>query len=1262
MSRIHAVTLFSGLLAVASLAPAQTAVVSGTVTDPSGARNVGAAISAINVSTGVATPSSTNEAGVYVFPSLPTGKYRIIAEHTGFRKAVIDDLDLDLGAKLTVDISMTLGASAETVEVKANTSEVKTSSVSVGEVVNGKKLLDLPLAGRSAYDLVTTQPGVIGGANINTSSSTSNIVMNGNRGGSVNFSMDGINAQNNLLSGSFYLYSNVVSVDRAEEFRVVTSSADVEYGRGSGQIQMITRAGSNAFHGSAFYELRNTALNGNDWFNNARGNDASGNPISPRNVLVQNNYGIRLGGPIKRNRTFFNGIYEPYKQRQANAFTATVFTPAARQGIVRFFPNFLNGNATAAVPTVDLSGNPVAPAGAGALQSISVFGRDPNRLSADPTGIITHQLSFMPLPNNFRAGDGLNTAGFTWSRPVPVNFELYEGRIDHTINDKHRLYLVLSQQSYHSFNVATPPPYPAVPGNVNPTETTQYSAALTSVVRANLLNEVKIGVFRPRTLVLTPFDKNQPGSEGLLPKAGSTPFILLSGAGVTNPVSGNESNYIAPVYQYGDSLTWIKGRHSFKAGVELRLISDSGYDANNVTPSVQIGSGAFPVANINTIAGIGGNSGTASGILLDLTGSLSSATQTLNSPGGAKPAFIPGETRFREWHQNEFSGYFKDDFKITPSFTINVGVRYELYSAPREGQGKMITPMGGGAGAFGISGTSFATAEFHPGTLSGSPTQVINIGEGTANPGVPLYNTDKNNFAPGVGFSWSLPWFGKNKTIVRGGYGIGYERLPIYLTHNNSGLEPGLSSITAYIPGTLFNLGNLQLPVQPTGLPLAAVPTSGPGSHSQTLFSFDNNLRTPYSQNFNFSIQRELGAGTTLTVSYVGSKGSKLARSIDVNEVNVFENGLLQAFQTLQAGGTSPLMEQIFGAGGSASLRANSSVTGLLANNNVGGFANFINTTNQVTGIVGGLLAKAGLPANFVVANPQFAASYLTGNFSNSSYHSLQVQASRRFSRGLTLQSSYVWSKNLGDEEGDGSTLQSSYRTLRNERLDKRRTSYDHRHVFKVNGLYELPFGRGKTFGGNVNGFFDRIIGGWQIGAIFNLYTGQPITLSAQNTFNAYGLANALEQFTPNALGPVPSGAVTKVGNGVVYFDGLTQINDPYIANLTTNGNIRALSTLKAIATSGGAPLLVNPVPGQIGNLGLGALTGPGFVQLDMNLIKRIRINERFTLQLGASARNVTNSVNFANPTTSINSTSFGRITGTNGVPRILVLQGRVNF
>ena len=1300
------------MLVLGGRAAGQNAQVSGTVTDPAGALVAGASVTARNLETGVISPTAANGIGVYVFASLPPGRYSFTAEHPGFRKEIVGGVVLELGAQLTVNLVLTLGEATQTVEVEATAATVNASSATIGDVISGKQLLDLPLVGRNAYDFLSTQPGVIGGTGAGN-----NFYLNGNQGNSINYTMDGVNAMNNLLPGTFFLYSNVISVDRTEEMRVVTSPADAEYGRGAGQVQAITRGGTNTFRGSAFEEFRNTDLNANSFFNNANGTDpVTHQPVSPRQLLNRNDYGIRFGGPLKKNKTFFHGIYEPYKTRQWNTYTAQVYTQTARSGLFRYYPGVLNGNASATNPSVDFSGNPVTPAGAaGPLQSVNVFGVDPDRLRPDPTGIVAKNLALMPLPNNFRAGDGLNVAGYTWNRPVPVNFELYEGRIDHIFNDQHRLTVTLNQQSYHSINVAQAPPYPSVSWQADPTETTQYSVTLTSILRPTLINEVKVGVFRPRTLVETPYTQTPSicpvDNKGLLPVINGVPFVLCysgsvasptsttcaapggalanqaSGSpvvGLTNPVGGNPSNYIAPVYQFGDSVSWIRGRHAFKSGVEVRLISDSGYDANGVTPSVVLGAnGSVPVTGISAFAGIGQNLTVAQNLLTDLSGSVQVANMTNFSPGGPSPRFLPGETRYREWHQNEVSWYFKDDFKLKPNLTINLGVRYELYRAPYEGQGKGLAPAGGAASVFGISG-----GLFNPGVLTGSQTIIQNIGPGTAHPDVPLYHTDKNNFAPAIGFAYALgsdrfKWLtgGKGHSTVRAGYGIGYERMPIYLTHNNAGFEPGLAEGDQELTAT--NLSNLVLPVPPISVPLGPIPVSGVGSHSTNpLYVFDPNLRIPYVQNYSFTIQRQINEDTFVSIGFVGSKGTKLVRSVDMNEVNIYNNGFLQAFKTVQSGGDSPLIDQIFAnlpvasaasavaaaGNGSNYIRTNSSFFTFLANNNPGGLANAINTTTFGTNATGGLVTHAGLPQNFFAANPQFSQTFLTGNWGNSTYNSLQLQARRRFQRGFSLDSSYVWSKALGEDSGDSSTLQGDHRTLRNPRLDKQLLAFHHAGVFKLNGIYDLPLGRGKLLGRNMNRALDTAIGGWEVSGLYTRMTGAPVTITAQNTVNAFTLTN-LVNFTPNLVGTLPSGSVAKLGGYVTYFNGLTQVPDPSRASLTTVGGLNTRSTLLAVAGPSGAPVLVNSAPGQLGNLALGSIIGPGINQLDLSLTKRFTINERFSFELRSTAQNALNHPQWGNPNLNINSTTFGHITTNtvNGSPtanygRLLVLQGRFNF
>jgi hypothetical protein len=646
---------------------------------------------------------------------------------------------------------------------------------------------------------------------------------------------------------------------------------------------------------------------------------------------------------------------------------------------------------------------------------------------------------------------------------------------------------------------------------------------------------------------------------------------------------------------------------AFKGGIVLRYISLAGFDfgASNL-PSVRIGAPATGATNFlmgsTAITGIGQNATTAQNLLYDLAGTIQSALQINISPGGTNP------------------------------------------------------------------------------TKGGSPTVIRAIGAGTANPGVPLYNSDLNNFAPALGLAWVVPgegrwkWQsgGKDKMTIRMGYGIAYIRLPIGAVDTASGSEPGFTETDTTFAYT--SLASLKLPVPPTGVPLSLVPSLGPGSHTQSLYAYDPNLRTPYTQNYNFTITRALTSDLILNVAYVGSKTSKLARGVDTNEVNIYENSILSAFNTVLAGGSSPLLNQIFAplAGiGCSNPRTCSLTQSFFLNNNPGGLANLISTSTALNNSACSLLAAANLPLNFVVANPQFLHTHLIGNFGGANYNSLQVELNKRFSHGFTVQGSYVWSHNLGDSESDfsGRTaggIRDAYRTLRNEHLDKRPLSFDYQSVFKINGLYELPVGKGKLI--NTSSRLDRIIGGWQLGATLLAYSGRPLTFTAVNAINtnvgtifvATNSPTTSTSFTANAWGALPGASAQRDGRGVVYFTGLTQITDPSVVGLTG-------SPLKAIAGPDGKPLLVNPLPGQLGSLAYGVVRGPGAKILNLNIKKNIRINERFNFQIGATALDATNTPVFNDPDMNINSPTFGRITGTSTslqAPgnRIMVLQGRLNF
>lgn len=1253
--------VFLLLLACLSSLSAQMtdAAISGAVRDASGAVVPASEVLAVNTKTGVVTKSTTNADGLYHFPALTPGAYRLEATHSGFNKSILDKIALEVGARLSLDLTLQLAATGESVTVTSDAKiDIAYSSSSVGGVVEGRRVLDLPVTSRDALVLATTQAGSYGS------------YYSGARIGTLNIQVDGVNIQdariNQGRSSPFFL-----SVDRIAEFRVVTSPADAELGRGSGQIQMITRSGTNELHGSLFGFHRNTVLNANTWFNNFQGSNADGDPIAPRNILIRNQYGARIGGPVVlpklyngKNRTFFHVLYEGQRLRQKNRVTRTVFTDTARQGIYRYFPGVQNANASGLVPTVDFQGRPLRPSTATSeLQTISVFNRDANRMAADPTGAVKRMLDLMPSPNVFNVGDGLNTAGYAWTQSSSTDRDQYNVKIDHNFNDRHRLMFSWNREDSISLNGFQSQRFPRTPGGTVDSPDSSYALKVFSVLSANVTNEFSVGILRSKSRSYAPWEVGD--GLGVLPKIGNQPY-LIDFVSVTDPIltDNDPQGRLTPNYQWSDNLSWVKGKHSFKAGAAVWWVSTNGFNSFDVMPRALIGQGITPVANFANIPGIGRNQAGAENLLNDLAGSITQSYQAFNAPGGANPAYLNGEYKARVWKNRENYFFFKDDWRVSRRLTINLGVRYEYYQVPFDKNGKTANTVGGQAGLFGISGSNYS-ALFAPGATGGSLSRVELIGPGTNQPGKQLFRPDRNNFAPAVGLSWALPWFGENKTIFRAGYSVGYERNSLRIIDVFSGDQPGLRNRVVRNTSTYTSLASLVLPLTPTERPLETVPLT---DRAQTLRAFDDNLRQPYVQNWNASIQRVLPGDFLLDLRYVGNKGTKGIRATNLNETNIFENGLLDAFRLAQRGQESPLLDRVLqglrgNATGSTFMRTNATLAGYLANNSVGAFANYINTQN-VAGRNGGLLSVAGLPENFIVVNPQFASATLAGNFANSSYHSFQADVTKRFSKGLTMQANYTWAKALGEEEGEGQEMLDSYRTMRNRRLDKRLLAFSAPHVFRSNWIYDLPFGPNRKFLGSSRGFLSRLVEGWQIGGIFNAFSGIPVSWdSGRSSLNNFSGDN-----TATLVAPVSAniGQVVKRGNGVFFYTDLQIVPDPQVQNVTNLNNVQGRSILQAVADKSGKVIAVNPAAGTLGTSPLRYFYGPGYFNFDMNLLKTITLKDKYKLQLGATADNILNRVFFTDPDTyltkSINSTNFGQITGTGEGARVVIVSLRLNF
>jgi hypothetical protein len=627
------------------------------------------------------------------------------------------------------------------------------------------------------------------------------------------------------------------------------------------------------------------------------------------------------------------------------------------------------------------------------------------------------------------------------------------------------------------------------------------------------------------------------------------------------------------------------------------------------------------------------------------------------------------------WRHRDFGTYFQDDIKLKKNLTINLGVRWDYFGIPYEADGRMETAVGGASAAFGVSGNSLA-ALFHPGTENLSNlTQLQLIGRNSPNPGIQPWNPIYKNFAPALGLSWALPWLGENKTVLRLGYGIAYEKSQTVLLDDLYGFGiAGLGQSQSVTPNVYTNLSSASLfpptPAQSGIVPLTAPAINDSVTGGQTFLVANNGLKQPYIQNYNASLGREIVRGLTLDVRFVGSKGTKLLRGTNINELNTVENGILQAFETTLAGGNSALLTQIFnglnvsGVGvvngttitGSQALRANSTLYAYLLSNSPGSLASTIASSTFITGVRGGLIKNGGLPANFVVANPQFGAVDYISNFSNSTYNSLQVEVNKRFGAGLQLQAAYVRSKALGDYDGNQQSQVTSFNTLRDEGFSKQMLSFDRPNVWRTSAVYDLPFGPNKKLLASTHGVLARIVEKWQSAVIFTKQSGAPTNFTGTGaTFNG-------NTGTVVINGAVPTGSVHMVGNNVLYFpSGYTQVPDPSVQNLPSN--LQSLSTLLALQGPNGQIAVQNPLLGTIGGTDPTMFHGMGTYTLNVQLSKSIMLNTEHNIRmtLRADALNILNSPIWNTPSLSINSTSFGQITGASG-NRNVVLGARIDF
>ncbi len=1320
------------------------ATVGGTVSDASGALIPGVTVTATNVATGIVNTVVSNESGAYNFASLQPGDYKVSAELPGFQTQTYTDVKLGGADQVRLNFTLQVAAAAGTnveVTIAADTVLATSSSV-LSTVLPEYKVRDLPALTGNVFNIVQNLPGV------QRDGSGTFGYMAGGRLGDVNTTRDGVNVNDGRYENG--AWSSVYnSPDMVEEVKVIVAPVDAETSRGSGQVSMVTRSGTNTFRGSVSWSNHNSKLDANDWFNNRTN---VGKSYDNRNL-----YTARLGGPIIKNKTFFFGLFTGQRDLKRTQAVGTTFTDMAKAGIFRYWPGVDVLNAINQNPSVDRAGNPVAPklpdgSLAGPLSAIGLFGScnyqgapvpnckvynlDPNRTSISTNAFLQEELRRMPSPNQFNGGDGLNTAQIQFVRRQEgldltngngdeVNRDQYNLRIDHNFNSKHKISFIGTNE--HTWGTATQAGLRAWPLGYDGLAVKRpvlYSLQMTSTLSNSMLNQFRISKSGTNNWQWGSADRGDAiGAEAraLHARANGIPYQVTFATGL--PSFSNIGGFgrwregINPRYALGDDLSWTKGKHAFKGGYEIRRTESNGFNDPNYDPVVTLGGGGNNAAVLSSaptegnFTGLTTNAATAAkNLLYDLAGSVTNINQAFGVVSAKDTTLVgtPTIRNNRHWNiQYEMSSYFKDDWKFRNDLTLNLGIHWEWYGMPYEKNGLAARVVGDDKTFTNVSCSSTIGVAYS--SVCTNLATVQFVGKNSTHPEIGTYvnGNDNNNFAPSIGFAWNVPWFGKGKTVVRSGYGINYEgALRNFITVDGViGTVPGINLVSGgtgltFNPTAYTTLSTVSLPIPfPAGTPTTSPFPVTPRQRSLGITTYDR--VSPYTQNWNFEIQREIAKGTTVEIRYVGTKGSKIVSNNDLNTLNWIKTdgskALFDAFNSARIGQDPPLFNQLLNglslAGtcvvngttctGAQALRTNATTRAQLANGNFGSFLNALNTgaggALQYTGQpstdgAGAILYRSGFPDNYLVPDPQYSSVSINGNNDNSTYHSLNLQLTRRLSHGFTNTTTYIWSKALGE----GSSIDPQHMHT------KILQAVDHAHQISSNGTYELPFGTGHFLLGNAPSWMQNIVGGWQFGGIMNYLTGAPLSITSGITTITNSGA------TPNVVGTVPKdmGKLTYVPGGVPnYFPGYTQVTDPNLAQLSSACATSTSATAfcnglslgynnKAICPGqngvcSGPIFLVNPQPGQVGTLGQTTLRGPSRFDLDMNLVKRFKITERKQFELRLDAINILNHPNFGGPSTALNTSgSFGQITslasglntGGNGGMRSFVINTRLNF
>jgi hypothetical protein len=1224
-------------LSLIPLAKAQdSSSMAGVVTDATGAVIPGTVVTLTDASTGVAFTQTTDNQGSYRFLSVPPNPgYKAAFSHAGFSTATVANITLVVGVTRTQNALLVPG-SVESIEVSAENTTVtlNTTDATIGNNIQVEQLNDLPIYDRTAgvSTLFTQQPGV----------DSYQGAVTGARIDQTEITVDGMDADDLATGQSFYI-SAQAPVDSVAQFTGTVAGLVASVGTGGGgQFQLVTKSGSNAFHGDLNEYHRDTTTEANDWFDNLNG--------LPRTPLIRNQFGGSVGGPVRPNKLFF--FFDLADSRVVASSAAEPIVPLAafRNGTLNYINNGPGCGDSSRINT--------QPACITTLSAGDVAALDPGKTGFDP-GLLSFIDGRYPEANDLSQGDGVNTGGYRFNAPTPDNQSTYVGRIDFNLTQTQRIFgrFTINRRN----TIESLQEFPSDPVT-HPFADRSYGYVVSHIwaIGQNKVNQLYFG----DTVSKFDFPDNYNPT-------GADQYAFSGLSGPYTSYDGQKRRI--PVPSVRDDFSWQRGAHSLTFGGTFRFIKtntnltsnfnyayageegaslSSGLDASVRPPDIATGG----PNNANNVAVNDYDQlfPTALGVL----GYIETYYE-YNNKGVAQPAGSGGPRAYRFYETEAYAG---DAWKVTRNLTLSYGVRYQLYSVPYEVHGDESVSSN-------ISLNTYVKDRLAQGTAgdtsnAGLPLYSYVLG-GKANHGPDLYNMSYKDFAPRLAFAYSP--YDSRKTVINGSAAIVYDRTLInavnflqdqasYLFFNQQFAQFGASTVDESLatnPRLGSNLAypaSLNPPPAPVTTPYTPyVDDTGTPfgfAASQASFVIGRNLKDPYSIALNAGVQQEFPGNTIMKLNYVGRLGRRLLADADASQVIDVPDYTGKSNQT---------MVQAF-AGLTTQLRSGAALTpqpwfeDVLAPG-TGEAVGFDNNTNLVAAMVGqygprgdisdmlGELAAytyfhgftGFLPTNIGIPSQFGTNAYMT-NMGSSNYHALLLTVDKNLSQGLRYELNYTWSHSI-----DNTSLSANNNALYSytgficdilrPRACRANSDFDVRQEITSNFLYVLPFGRGKRFLGSAPRLLDEAIGSWSFSGLPSYRTGIAVTPYS----DAY-----LASFDNDAPA-IFTGATA---------DLKMKVNADHNSNTVYGFAGGAAGAAKVLSEFRG------PIGLEYGQRNL--VRGPGAFFLDAGLAKTFPIiQEKVNLQFRADAFNLFNHPNFGPPALNIvsNASNFGQITTTNTAP-----------